>query len=85
MTQRGFVYVCVHHIFPWGGEGKGRLEGYRGLNPCAIGYRRSTAFFGGSLSNFCSLPEFMNFRLFGKTILVKNIQFGLFLGHPLSR
>ena len=32
-----------------------------------------------------SLPEFMNFKLFGKTILVANIKFGLFLGHPLSR
>ena len=25
-----------------------------------------------------SLPEFMNFKLFGKTILVVNIKFGLF-------
>ena len=32
-----------------------------------------------------ALPEFMNFKLFGKTILVVNIKFGLFLGHPLSR
>ena len=32
-----------------------------------------------------SLPEFMNFKLFGKTILVVNIKFGLFLGHPLSQ
>ena len=32
-----------------------------------------------------SLPEFMNFKLFGKTILVGNIQFELFLGHPLSQ
>ena len=32
-----------------------------------------------------SLPEFMNFKLFGKTILVVNIQFELFLGHPLSK
>ena len=32
-----------------------------------------------------SLPQFMNFKLFGKTILVVNIKFGLFLGHPLSK
>ena len=32
-----------------------------------------------------SLPEFMNFRLFGKTILVVNIKSGLFSGHPLSK
>ena len=33
-----------------------------------------------------SLAEtFMNFKLFGKTILVVNIKFGLFLGHPLSK
>ena len=31
------------------------------------------------------LPEFMNFKLFGKTILVVNKKFGLFWGHPLSR
>ena len=27
-----------------------------------------------------SLPEFINFRLFGKTILVVNLKFGLFVG-----
>ena len=32
-----------------------------------------------------SLPEFMNFKLVGKTILVVNIKFGPFLGHPLSQ
>ena len=32
-----------------------------------------------------SLPEFMNFELFGKTILVVNINFELFLVHPLSK
>ena len=32
-----------------------------------------------------SLPEFMNFNLFGKTLLVVNIEFGLFLGQPLSK
>ena len=33
-----------------------------------------------------SLPEFMNFKPFGKTILVVNLKFGLFLGgHPLSQ
>ena len=32
-----------------------------------------------------SLPEFMSFNLFGKTILVGNIKFELFLGHPLSQ
>ena len=32
-----------------------------------------------------SLPEFMNFKLFDKTILVGNIQFGFFLGHSLSQ
>ena len=32
-----------------------------------------------------SLPEFMNFKLFGKTILVVNIKFGLFWGHPLGQ
>ena len=31
------------------------------------------------------LPEFMNFKLFGKTILVVNVKFGLFLGHPRSQ
>ena len=35
--------------------------------------------------NIYSLPEFMNFKLFGKTILVVNIKFGLFRGHPLSK
>ena len=30
-----------------------------------------------------SLPELMNFKLFGKTILVVNFKFGLVLGHPL--
>ena len=29
-----------------------------------------------------SLPEFMNFKLFSKTILLVNIKFGLLLGHP---
>ena len=32
-----------------------------------------------------SLPEFMNFKLFGKTILVVHLKFELFLGHPLSK
>ena len=32
-----------------------------------------------------SLPEFMNFKLFVKSILVVNIKFGLFMGHPLSQ
>ena len=32
-----------------------------------------------------SLPEFMNFKLFGKTILVVNITCKLFLNHPLSQ
>ena len=32
-----------------------------------------------------SLPEFMSFKLFGKTILVVNIKFGFFVGHPLSK
>ena len=31
-----------------------------------------------------SLPEFMNFKPFWKTILVVNIKFGLSWGHPLS-
>ena len=31
-----------------------------------------------------SLPNFINLMLFGKTILVVNIKFELFLGHPLS-
>ena len=41
-----------------------------------------------NLTNFAtptSLPEFMNFKLFGRTILVGNIKFGLFLGHPLGK
>ena len=38
----------------------------------------------GSDSSF-SLPEFLNFELFGRTILVANIKFVLFLGHPLSQ
>ena len=33
----------------------------------------------------CSLPELMNFKLFGKTVLVENAKFGFFLGHPLSQ
>ena len=32
-----------------------------------------------------TLPEFMNFKLFGKTILVVNLKFRLFLGHPLRQ
>ena len=36
---------------------------------------------GGALF---SLPEFMNFKLFGKTSLVVKIQLGLFLGHPAT-
>ena len=32
-----------------------------------------------------ALFEFMNFKLFGKTILVANTKFGLFLGHPLRQ
>ena len=32
-----------------------------------------------------SLPQFMNFKLFGKTISVVDIKFGLFWGHPLSK
>ena len=32
-----------------------------------------------------SLPELVDFKLFGKTILVVNIKFELFLGHPLSQ
>ena len=38
-------------------------------------------FWGGVVS----LPEFMNINLFGKTILVVNKKFGLFVGHPLSQ
>ena len=34
---------------------------------------------------FASLPEFMNFKLVGKTILVENTKFERFLGHPLSK
>ena len=42
---------------------------------------------GRPISNMhgSSLPEFMNFKLFGKTVLVVNIKFGLFLGHPLGK
>ena len=32
-----------------------------------------------------SLPEFMNFKLFGKTIFVVNINIMFFWGHPLSK
>ena len=32
-----------------------------------------------------SLPQFMSFKPFGKTVLVVNMKFGLFLGHPLSK
>ena len=32
-----------------------------------------------------SLPEFMIFKLVGKTILVVNIKFELFLGYPLRK
>ena len=38
---------------------------------------------GNNSSGIAHFPEFMNFKLFGKTILVVNI--GLFLGHPLSQ
>ena len=31
-----------------------------------------------------SLPQFVNFKLFGNTILVVNIKF-VFVGHPLSK
>ena len=34
---------------------------------------------------YISLPEFMNFKLFGKAILVVIIKFELFLGHPLGQ
>ena len=34
---------------------------------------------------FISVPEFTNFKLFGKTILVVNLKFRLFLGHPLRQ
>ena len=30
-------------------------------------------------------PEFMNFKLFGQTILVVNLKFEFFFGHPLSK
>ena len=39
----------------------------------------------GRDAEYISLPEFMNFKLFGKTTLVVNIKFELFLGHPLSK
>ena len=42
--------------------------------PLSLGFR-----------GFTSLPEFMNFKLFGKTILVVNLKFRLFLGHPLRQ
>ena len=32
-----------------------------------------------------SFTEFMKFKLFGKTMFVANIKFGLFLGHPLNK
>ena len=35
-----------------------------------------------SYPNNDSLPEFMNFKLFGNTILVANIKFGLFWAIP---
>ena len=36
-------------------------------------------------SHITSLPEFMNFKLFGKTILVAITKFELLLGHPPSQ
>ena len=55
------------------------------------GSRRRKVPFGGvwylaaAQIHVVSLPEFMNFKLFGKIILVVNIKFGLFVGHPLSQ
>ena len=50
--------------------------------------RRRAGSFHGKWWESCfgvSLPQFMNFKLFGKTILVVNIKFGLVLGHRLSK
>ena len=40
---------------------------------------------GGHFLGTNSLPEFMNFKLFWRTILVVDMKFGLFLGHPLRQ
>ena len=34
---------------------------------------------------FCSLPEFLDFIFFGKTILEINRKFGLFMASPLRK
>ena len=60
----------VHFSFPYGTS---KLEGAQGLENRHIQH-----------THFLSY-EFMNFKLFGKTISVVNIKFGLFVGHPLSQ
>ena len=50
----------------------------------ALQLRAQGAEVGGKDSLY-SLPEFMNFKLFGNTVLVVKIKFGLFLGHLLSQ
>ena len=67
--------------------------GSSGVNP-GVGWARHVTFckvprirsisLGGSCS-LGSLPEFPNFKLFGKTSLVVNTKFGLFLANQLRK
>ena len=50
-----------------------------------VGFRVQTAVDVIGLDWFTSLPEFMDFILFGKTILVVNKKFGLFLANQLRK
>ena len=50
----------------------------------AAGKRKPKVLKDPQLRLYNSLPEFMSFKLFGRTILVVQKKFGLFGGHPLG-
>ena len=66
-----------------------RLFRRRGRTPlrrsCKRGGSSLVVFFGVTPELFPSLPEFLDFKLFGKTILVVNRKFELFLAHSLRK
>ena len=71
----GIAFAGVAHTF-W------QLMGQLRHNGVVIEIEGLCAFREKGSQKKNSLPEFMHFKLFGKTVLVVNIGF---LGHPLSQ
>ena len=82
LAGAGFVLHCY-----WVGSSDFQLFGKSSwvfnTKPTKSGYNCLQSRYGNTTVD--SLPEFMNFKLFGKTILVAILKFEPFLGHPLSQ